>query len=90
VPQDDRSARFVCSIACAFPNGEIITRTANIEGYIGYEQMGEHGFGYDPIFWVPEFNCSTAQLTAEQKNKISHRSKALEAMKYEIRRRDIL
>lgn len=88
VEQIDRSARFVCAIACAFPDGEVITKTATIEGYIGYEPRGENGFGYDPIFCVPEFNCTTAQLTMEQKNQISHRSKALEAMKYEIRKRE--
>lgn len=90
VEQQDRSARFVCAIACAFPDGEIITKTATVEGFIGYEPLGDNGFGYDPIFFVPEFNCTTAQLTMEQKNQISHRSKALEAMKREIRSRETL
>ncbi len=90
VEQQDRSARFVCAIACAFPGGEIITKTATVEGFIGYEPLGDNGFGYDPIFFVPEFNCTTAQLTMEQKNQISHRSKALEAMKREIRSRETL
>lgn len=86
VPQNERSARFVCAIACAFPGGQIITKRATIEGYIGYNIVGENGFGYDPIFWLPEYKCSSAELSLEEKNKISHRGKALEAMKTEIRR----
>jgi XTP/dITP diphosphohydrolase len=86
---NERSARFVCAIACVFPNGEIVTKSATIEGYIGFEPKGDNGFGYDPIFWLPEYNCSTAQLTEVQKNKISHRGKALEKMKEELRRKDI-
>lgn len=78
---EERTARFVCAIACAFPDGRTITTRGTIEGYIGYEERGENGFGYDPIFMVPEFNCSTSELDLEQKNKISHRGKALEAMK---------
>jgi XTP/dITP diphosphohydrolase len=78
---EERSARFVCAIACAFPNGSTLTTIGTIEGIIGYEELGENGFGYDPIFMVPEYNCSTAQLSPEQKNRISHRGKALEAMK---------
>lgn len=78
---DQRSARFVCAIACAYPDGRTLTTRGTIEGYIGYEERGENGFGYDPIFMYPEFNCSTAELNLEQKNKISHRGKALEAMK---------
>ena len=87
VAQSKRGARFVCTIACAFPDGEIVTKTATIEGFIGQQIVGDNGFGYDPIFWIPLFNCTTAQLTPEQKNKISHRGKALEAMKAEIRRK---
>lgn len=78
---EERTARFVCAIACAFPDGRTITTRGTIEGYIGYEERGENGFGYDPIFMVPEFNCTTSELDLEQKNKISHRGKALEAMK---------
>lgn len=77
----ERSARFVCAIACAFPDGTILTTRGTIEGVIGYEEKGGNGFGYDPIFVVPEYNCTTSELLAEQKNKISHRGKALEAMK---------
>lgn len=78
---EERTARFVCAIACAFPDGKTLTTRGTIEGYIGYEERGENGFGYDPIFMVPEFNCSTSELDLKQKNKISHRGKALEAMK---------
>jgi len=77
----ERSARFVCAIACVMPNGESFTTRATIEGEIGYKIEGNEGFGYDPIFYVPEFGCTTAQLTPEQKNKISHRGKALTEMK---------
>lgn len=78
---EERSARFVCAIALAYPDGRTLTTRATIEGYIGYEERGENGFGYDPIFMVPEYNCSTAELNPEQKNRISHRGKALEKMK---------
>ena len=81
VPVEQRSARFVCAIAAVLPNGEVLNVEETIEGYIGYEEKGENGFGYDPIFMVPEFGCTTAELTMEQKNKISHRGKALKKMK---------
>ena len=81
VPDEKRTARFVCVIAAAFPDGMVKTTEATIEGQIGYEEKGENGFGYDPIFYVPEYGCTTAQLSEEQKNKISHRGKALTAMK---------
>ena len=88
VPEAERSARFVCAIACVFPNGEKFVKRATIEGYIGYEMKGENGFGYDPIFVVPEFGKTTAELTMEEKNQISHRAKALKAMKEELRVRN--
>lgn len=80
----DRTARFVCVIAAALPDGQVLTTRGTIEGYIGFEPAGENGFGYDPIFYVPEFECSTAQLTMEQKNALSHRGKALRAMKEKL------
>ena len=83
---EERSGRFVCVIAFAVPGAEIMTRRADIEGVIAKEILGEHGFGYDPIFFLPEYNCTTAQLTSEQKNAISHRGKALSAMKEEIKK----
>ncbi|MCR5792501.1 MAG: XTP/dITP diphosphatase [Lachnospiraceae bacterium] len=85
VEGDERSARFVSAIACALPNGDVITTRATIEGRIGYEEKGTNGFGYDPIFYVPEFGCTTAEMTPEQKNQVSHRGKALEAMKIKLK-----
>jgi len=82
----ERSARFVCAIAAVLPNGEILTTEGTIEGYIGYEERGTGGFGYDPIFMVPEKGCTTAELSAEEKNAISHRGKALQAMKIELKK----
>lgn len=88
--EEERTARFVCAIACAFPSGECITTTATIEGYIAHGIAGEHGFGYDPIFYVPEYNCTAAELSPEIKNEISHRGKALKLMKEKIREREVL
>lgn len=84
VPVEERSARFVCAIAAALPGGELLCSLETIEGYIGYEERGDHGFGYDPIFMVPAYNKSTAELTEEEKNEISHRGKALRAMKVQL------
>lgn len=81
VPDEQRTARFVCAIACVFPDGKILTTRGTIEGRIGYKTAGGNGFGYDPIFWLPEYNMTTAELSPEQKNHISHRAKALESMK---------
>ena len=81
VEQEKRTARFVCTIAAIFPDGKKEVVRETIEGYIGYESKGSNGFGYDPIFYVPEFDCTTAELTLEQKNQISHRGKALMKMK---------
>ena len=81
VPEDKRTARFVCAIAAVFPDGSCETVTAAMEGQIGDEARGENGFGYDPIFYLPEYGCSTAELSMEQKNEASHRGKALRAMK---------
>ncbi len=77
---NERSARFVCAIACAYPDGTVETTRGTIEGIIGYEPKGENGFGYDPIFYVPEYKKSTAELSPEIKNKISHRGKAVEKL----------
>ncbi|MCI8338003.1 MAG: XTP/dITP diphosphatase [Lachnospiraceae bacterium] len=84
VPEEKRTARFVCAMACAFPDGRSLTTRGVIEGRIGYEQRGDNGFGYDPIFYVPEFGCTTAELTPEEKNKVSHRGRALTAMYQEL------
>ena len=87
VPDEKRTARFVCAIAAVLATGETVTTQGVIEGRIGYEEKGDNGFGYDPIFYVPECGCTAAQLTEEEKNRISHRGKALEAMKEELRKR---
>ena len=87
VEGEARSARFVCAIACVWPDGREKVCRATIEGRIAKEICGENGFGYDPIFYVPEYGCSTAQLSETQKNQISHRGKALEAMKLELKKR---
>ena len=79
--EEERTARFVCAIACAFPDGEVVTRRGTIEGVIAHEISGTNGFGYDPIFYVPEYGCTTAELNPDHKNEISHRGKALKAMK---------
>ena len=84
VPVEERTARFACAIAAVMPDGKVLTTEGTIEGYIGYEERGEGGFGYDPIFMVPELGCSTAELTDEEKNAISHRGRALEAMKVKL------
>ena len=85
VPKEQRTARFVCAIAAALPDGNVLVTRETIEGYIGDKPAGSNGFGYDPIFYVDEFGCSTAELTEEQKNRISHRGKALRAMKEKLR-----
>ena len=77
VKGDDRSARFVCVIACFMPDGTSFTVRGTIEGIIADKISGENGFGYDPIFYVPEFGCTTAELPPEKKNEISHRGRAL-------------
>ena len=86
VKYEERTARFVCAIACAFPNGKMITKRGVMEGIIAYEIKGENGFGYDPIFFLPEFDCTAAELSLEQKNQVSHRAKALKAVKKELKR----
>ena len=83
---EQRSARFVCAIAAVFPDKSEVTTRATIEGQIGFEEKGTNGFGYDPIFYVPEFGKTTAELTEEEKNQVSHRGKALELMKMELMR----
>ena len=87
VPKEQRTARFVCAVAAVFPDGETCVRRETIEGYIGEKPAGENGFGYDPIFYIDEYNCSTAELTSEQKNALSHRGKALRAIRGELKKR---
>ncbi len=87
VPDEKRTARFVCAIAAVFPDGSNIVTRGIMEGRIGYEESGSNGFGYDPIFVLPEYGCTTADLDPETKNKESHRGKALRAMKEELRKK---
>ena len=86
VPDEERTARFVCAIAAVLPDGRELTTLATIEGRIGYEEKGANGFGYDPIFYVPRFDKTTAELTEEEKNQVSHRGKALQLMKEELKK----
>lgn len=82
VPKEKRTARFVCAICAVVPGcEEPFTVRGTIEGYIGWEPAGENGFGYDPIFYVPDLDCSTAQLSMEEKNARSHRGNALRAIR---------
>ncbi len=87
VAKEQRTARFVCAIAAVLPDGRVLQTRGTIEGYIGWESAGTNGFGYDPIFYVDDYGCSTAQLSPEQKNEISHRGKALRAMRQELEKR---
>ncbi len=84
VPVEKRTARFVDAIAAVLPDGQELVVRGTIEGKIGYEERGENGFGYDPIFYLPDMSCSTAELSPEEKNKISHRGKALRAMETKL------
>ncbi len=81
VPDEERTARFVCAAALVLPDGREFVREGAFEGRIGYEERGENGFGYDPIFYVPEKGCYSAELVPEEKNAISHRGKALREMR---------
>ena len=85
VENDKRTARFVCAIAAVLPDGEVVTTRGTIEGKIGYEERGTNGFGYDPIFYLPDMSVSTAELSPDEKNRISHRGRALEAMKLRLK-----
>lgn len=81
VPDEERTARFVCAVAAVFPDGTVTTVRKTIEGRIAHAAAGTNGFGYDPIFYVPEYGCTTAEMDPERKNELSHRGKALRAMR---------
>jgi XTP/dITP diphosphohydrolase len=85
VPWGERDARFVCELALARPDGRLLTARGECQGVIALEPLGETGFGYDPVFWVPEYSATMAQLGPEIKNRISHRAKALAAFKTLLR-----
>jgi XTP/dITP diphosphohydrolase len=89
VPDEERTARFVCAIATVLPSGELLTCEGIMEGRIDYRESGEAGFGYDPIFFLPEYGKTSAALPPEEKNRISHRGKALRAMKDKLRELNI-
>ena len=84
VPDEKRTARFVSAVCLAFPDGRTITTRGTIEGAIGHEIKGTNGFGYDPIFFIPEINKYSAELTTDEKNAISHRGKAIAQMREKI------
>ena len=81
VPDEKRTARFVCAIAAALPDGSTEVVRGTMEGRIGYEITGENGFGYDPIFYLPQFGCSSAELEPEKKKELSHRGEGLRKMR---------
>ncbi len=81
VPKEQRTARFKCVIAIVTPEGKIHTAEGTCEGLIGYDMIGDKGFGYDPLFYLPEYYKSFGQLELSLKNKISHRGRALEKAK---------
>ena len=89
VPEEKRTARFVCAIAAVLPDGREFVTRETMEGYIGGKIAGENGFGYDPIFCVEKYGCTTAELSEEQKNEISHRGKALRAMKGKLAKENL-
>ncbi len=78
---EKRTARFVCAVAAVYPDGKELVVRETMEGYIGYEEKGANGFGYDPIFYLKEFDKTSAEISLEEKNEISHRGKAFRAMK---------
>ena len=84
VAEEKRTARFVCAIACALPDGTVLTSEETMEGSIGYESRGKNGFGYDPVFYLPEYGCSSAELAPEKKNELRHRGKALRKMREKL------
>lgn len=88
VPEEKRTARFACAVAAVFPDGTEKVVRENMEGRIAYESAGANGFGYDPIFYLPEYGCTSAELSPEDKNAISHRGKALRAMRVVIKAKE--
>lgn len=81
VPDENRTARFVCAVAAVFPDGTSKVLRGTMEGRIGYEPAGDNGFGYDPIFFLPEYGCTSAELSPEKKNELSHRGEGLRKMR---------
>ena len=90
VPDEKRTARFVSAIAAVFPDGRVETVRATMEGRIAHEMAGGNGFGYDPIFFLPERGCTSAEISTEEKNAISHRGKALRLMRDRLIEMEVL
>lgn len=88
LPEEERTARFVSAVAAVFPDGAEETVLGTVEGRIAHAPAGSGGFGYDPIFYVPELGVTSAELSLEEKNRISHRGKALRAIREKIRARE--
>lgn len=84
VPEEKRTARFVCAAVCVFPDGREYSSVQTFEGRIAHEEKGKNGFGYDPIFYVPEFGCTSAELAPSEKNAVSHRGKALRDLRRQL------
>ena len=84
VPKEQRTARFVCAVAAVFPGGKSIVVNETMEGRIADHIAGENGFGYDPIFWLDDYGCTSAEISPEEKNSLSHRGKALRAVRQQI------
>ena len=83
--EKDRRAHYTCAVVLAFPTGEVITAEDYFHGEIAYDERGENGFGYDPLFYLPEYGCTSAEIEPEEKNRISHRAKALNAIVRKLR-----
>jgi len=81
IPSDRREARFVCALALALPDGTVLSADGECRGQIGYGSKGTNGFGYDPVFFVPEFHRMMAELSEEEKNRISHRARAFKKLR---------
>ncbi|MFV0529552.1 MAG: RdgB/HAM1 family non-canonical purine NTP pyrophosphatase [Lachnospiraceae bacterium] len=81
VAEEERTARFVCAIAAVYPDGRVVTTHGVMEGHIAHVSAGANGFGYDPVFYLPEYGCTSAELSKAKKNELSHRGKALRAMR---------
>ena len=83
--KNDRKAHYTCAIALVYPDGRQVCAEGYMYGQIGHEEKGENGFGYDPLFFLPEYGCTAAQLSPEEKNLISHRASALHALLEKLR-----
>ena len=88
VPMEQRTARFCCAVVCVFPDGHTEDTFATYEGAVAYEAKGTNGFGYDPIFWVPQYGKTDGELPPEVKNTIGHRGKALRMMRDILEKND--